>query len=146
MWKASLLAIVIALSACAGATPKPSADKNGSVVEPIQSRDRDVLVEAMVSEVKKNAKPTDGPLAVSLPPNDKVLTPAFVSELTKAGYKVETGSGPARHRLRYQIGPMDRGVFMRMSVDDNHTARLFSRDVNRNLRINGPVTVWSVGK
>jgi hypothetical protein len=129
------LVSILLLAACASSdTYTPPSD--ASIVEGIKEGDETtLLVRDSVDLVRRYANPLNNNLGIQQAP-DNVFTPSFIGALRNAGFGVGEGK-----QLIYQIGPIDEGIMLRLTVDSTDAARLYVRNKEGVLEARGPVTV-----
>lgn len=133
------LALTLALSGCVAAPPsfpKPSASSHA---EGIDAADLDILADAAVDLVRRQASAAN-PIIGLEPAGDDRFARHLADKLNGAGYSVTTGD-----RLRYQVGPVGDAVMLRISIDGRDCARLYARGADGRLGPAGPLSVRSAG-
>ena len=108
-----------------------------SYVEAITSADAKVIGSGITAFVSDRQKPGAGPIALEVPKGDGLLAPEIRSAMEGAGYKIVDVGG--KHRLRYQVTPLDTGMLVRLSLDGGDAARFYERSAGT-LAPTGPFT------
>ena len=134
-----LLAAALAVSGCVATPPSFPSPPTSSRAEGIDAADLDILADAAVDLVRRQANATDAVIGLQSAGDDP-FTSRLVDKLNGAGYSVTTGN-----RLRYQVGPVGDAVMLRVSIDGRDCARLYARGADGRLGPAGPLSIRSVG-
>lgn len=135
-FRTAALALALILGGCASTVSVPT----GSMAEGMKPDDIDVLADATVDLVRRQANPTSGVVGIQQA-GDDTFTPALVSRLQQAGFNVVNGD-----RLRYQVGPMGDDILLRVAIDGADASQLYSRDKDGKLKAAGPLSIWRMGE
>lgn len=92
--------------------------------------------------VQQSLRPSEGPIIVSQPEDDKVVGPILIEDLKAAGYTI--GSGRGAHHLRYAVSMLQADVLLRATIDTRAAARLYTV-VGNDIQPSGPFTVVEEG-
>lgn len=132
----TILLAAAALSGCASMHA-------GSYVSPgLSEADAPAIAQGVVGFVNLREGPAAGPIALSSPAGDVILTPRIESALRVAGYTV---SPAGRRSLGYQVDQRGDGALLRLTLDGMRASRPYIRAADSSLIAAGPYAVTITG-
>lgn len=113
---------------------------------PTDPKDAPVLAQGITEFVAQKQSPGDGAIVFQPVDESDPVATDLRKNLMARGYQVNVGAGPINRVLKYEIGPFQHSILVRVSLNGGDAAKLYTRTTDGTLAAASPFTSRGPGE